>query len=191
MRADKKLERDMAKLAAILSAAGKDDVAAELLQGNIPIKDDAHMHGEAVLLMLHNAIKFETRYCSREACAQPYMTNYRYQAYCSLHCVRRELAAIGVKFDPTKPPHERWGSQVGPCDPPLNVPPEAYKVIKRIVNTPFISPKQQSAEFMPPPETEENQTDSQSNPQVMVEPEFVTEPSHSGLPTTVQFEPFW
>lgn len=59
--------------------------------------------------------------------------------YCSVQCAKKALEKIGLKWNPEKPPTERWGSIYLPAI----VPPEAAKRI----------------EFQPPPTPVEQSVD--------------------------------
>ena len=51
-------------------------------------------------------------------------------AYCSVTCTAQSLAEIGIKWDPTKPPEERWGKTI-----PSVVPPSALDILLTMDDT--------------------------------------------------------
>lgn len=46
-------------------------------------------------------------------------------SYCSIPCIDKALKNIGLKWNPTKPPEERWGRTV-----PAVVPPSALEILQ-------------------------------------------------------------
>lgn len=48
-------------------------------------------------------------------------------AYCSVSCMAKSLEKIGLKWDPTKPPEERWGRTI-----PAVVPPQALSILQEM-----------------------------------------------------------
>lgn len=50
--------------------------------------------------------------------------------YCSIRCMDIALQKIGLCWNPTKPPHERWGRTV-----PAVVPPAALTILEAMVDT--------------------------------------------------------
>lgn len=52
--------------------------------------------------------------------------------YCSTHCMARALEKIGLKWNPTKPPEERWGRII-----PAVVPPQALSILREMDATPI------------------------------------------------------
>lgn len=181
-----KLKRNREKLAALLKSVGRDDLAKEVIEEGIEPQGNLHMQAEAVLIFLKDAIQFETRYCAREECKEQFLTNYRYQAYCSIGCVKKQLATVGITYDTTKDEHSRWGTQHGKADPPLLITPAALKTIRKVLNNPYISQKQRAQSFKPPKisKVEENLP---KIPEVLVKVEPIQEKMVFSFPPTPQF----
>lgn len=183
MRPDKKRERALAKGAAFfasLAGVSVEEVAKTIQGQTVEDKQQVQMQGEATLLSLLSPSKFESRVCSRAACGQYYMTNYRSQAYCSLNCVKIELNSIGIAFDPTKPPHERWGGE-----PPLTVPPEAIQSMKTILTRDIRLAVRQRGVIEPHPILPKE--DLEVLPQE-AHTNHPIEPEQSGLPSEFDFD---
>lgn len=131
MRPSKAADRSMQKLAAMLAQHGFDQQVIEEVKETAPTDRMAiSRQGEAVLAFLETPAKFTTKICKREACQQPFGTNYRSVAYCSDNCRSRAVSEMmGVKWDWTRATEEeRWGGE-----PPLIIPPAALQKIQKYV----------------------------------------------------------
>lgn len=131
MRASKKADRAMEQLAKMLASHGIEDKVIEDVRESAPTHRDAiSRQGEAVLLFLESPAKFTTKYCKRPVCGEPFGTNYRGVAYCSDNCRSKHMSdLIGVKWDWLRATdEERWGGE-----PPLIIPPAAYRKIRQFV----------------------------------------------------------
>ena len=92
-------------------------------------RNDLHMEAEAVLYTLLKPQSMESRLCAWTKCNGAYLTNYHFQAYCSLTCTQKALAEIGIELDLTKQPEDRWGGQ-----PPLKVNERALANLRRLLS---------------------------------------------------------
>lgn len=131
MRASKKADRAMTQLAKMLADFGIEQETIEEIKETAPTDRLAiSRQGEAVLLWLESPAKFTTKVCKREACGQPFGTNYRSVAYCSDNCRARDVSnLLGIKWDWTRATEEeRWGGE-----PPLIIPPAAMKNLLKYV----------------------------------------------------------
>lgn len=130
MRANKKAERSMAGLAALMAQHGiKADVIEEVKE-NVPSTREAKSRqGEAVLLFLESPAKYTAKICKR--CGEAFGTNYRSVAYCSDTCRSKAISEmLGVKWDWLRASEsERWGGE-----PPLIIPPKMLKMLGEFVN---------------------------------------------------------
>lgn len=131
MRPAKKADRAFAQLAKMLADFGVEQETIEEIKETAPTNSLAiSRQGEAVLLWLESPAKFTTKVCKREACQQPFGTNYRSVAYCSDNCRSRDVSnMLGIKWDWTRASEEeRWGGE-----PPLIIPPAAMKNLLKYV----------------------------------------------------------
>jgi hypothetical protein len=129
-----KASRAIQKLIAQAAAAGRDlsqyqNRTKELVQEARTYKPDPMYAAEALLLCIQKPARFMFKNCKREECKEPFGTNYRAVGYCSDHCRARDLEKIGIQWDPTKRPEERWGGE-----PPLVIPPDAVKTLRRLLS---------------------------------------------------------
>jgi hypothetical protein len=131
-----KVARALAKLAA-LTAQIKGEEAPELNHKELvaAVKEErasrpkaGSMDAEAVLLFLRKPAAFTFKVCKRTECGEAFGTDYHAVAYCSDRCRVKSLAAVGLQWDPTKSPEQRWGGE-----PPLLLPPEAVSVLLGLV----------------------------------------------------------
>jgi hypothetical protein len=131
VRASKKFERDMDKLAAFLEQHGADATAIHEIKKQAPeVEVIVSRSADAVIKWLEKPQQFTQKICKREACKEPFATNYTYVAYCSDNCRSKVISEqIGVEWDwHAKTEEERWGGQ-----PPLIVPPAALRNLLRYV----------------------------------------------------------
>jgi hypothetical protein len=149
VRQELKIARQMQKFAALAAKAGhtvelpKDIKAATAeviaVRKTLPPLYEA----EAVLLALEKPARFEYKICKREECKEPFGTNYRAVAYCSDNCRAKELAKIGIHWNPSKPPELRWGGE-----PPLIIPPSVVKLLRSLLSQ--LPPNEELIEHAPP-----------------------------------------
>lgn len=94
----------------------------------VETQDDQMRQGQAVLdywESLNPNIHWIEKTCKQCNQVFKYKWNSTAIAYCSVICMSESLEAIGLKWDPTKPPSERWGRIV-----PAVVPPEALSILQ-------------------------------------------------------------
>jgi len=116
------------------------------------------------------------RECANPTCKRIFLTNYKANAYCSMECDKIELERKGIVWDPDKPFHEQWGH----LEPPLMIPPEAIKAMRRLLSivdsgnpVQSRSPKPDSEPehtpalipFSPDPQVPYNDPDTQEEPE--------------------------
>lgn len=116
---DTKQARALAKLQ---EAFGQTITVDEL---PIETPDERIREAEAVT-QYHEGYDFKEKTC--RYCNQVFAYRWLSDAisYCSSTCSAAYLDSIGIKWDPTKPPQERWGSK----KIPLVVPPAALQILK-------------------------------------------------------------
>lgn len=130
MRPQKRAERTRNKALEFLAKHGvKQEVLEQVANDPVVISRQAPgLQAEAVLLYLHNANHFVAKLC--KYCEARFMTNYNSVAYCSDRCRAKALEKMGIKWDPTLSPEQRWAMQGADgtrlkVEPPLVIPSEA------------------------------------------------------------------
>ena len=95
-----------------------------------PTPDDeaASRAADATLVYFQTPEFFREVDCKR--CGHKFAVNMASVAYCSDDCRKHSLADIGIEWDPTKKPQERWGRHV-----PLVVPPQALELVQEAMQT--------------------------------------------------------
>lgn len=63
-------------------------------------------------------------------CGEKFLTNYSANVYCSMKCFKVELEKKGIVWKPEKSFYEQWGN----LEPPLMIPPEAIKAMRRLLS---------------------------------------------------------
>lgn len=64
------------------------------------------------------------------SCGEKFLTNYKANVYCSMPCFKKELEKRGLTWNPKKDFYNQWGN----LEPPLMIPPEAIKAMRRLLN---------------------------------------------------------
>lgn len=64
------------------------------------------------------------------SCGEKFLTNYKANVYCSMKCFKIELEKKGIVWKPEKSFYEQWGN----LEPPLMIPPEAIKAMRRLLS---------------------------------------------------------
>ena len=64
------------------------------------------------------------------SCGEYFLTNYKANVYCSMKCFKVELEKKGIVWKPDKSFYEQWGN----LEPPLMIPPEAIKAMRRLLS---------------------------------------------------------
>lgn len=91
---------------------------------------DKMRQAQAVLEYWENPADWAKKIC-RE-CKQEFAYRWDSHAisYCSVSCMAKSLEKIGLKWNPMKPPSERWGRTI-----PAVVPPEVLELIQETAST--------------------------------------------------------
>jgi hypothetical protein len=111
---DKKKER----LAALLGIELPKDPTFE--------DDEASREAEAVVAFYETPKLFTERMCKH--CERVFAVNRACVAYCSDTCRKKALLDIGIEWDATRPPEERWENKM-----PLTVPPSALELVRPLI----------------------------------------------------------
>lgn len=64
------------------------------------------------------------------SCGEYFLTNYKANVYCSMKCFKVELEKKGIVWKPEKSFYEQWGN----LEPPIMIPPEAIKAMRRLLS---------------------------------------------------------
>lgn len=125
-----KSETRRAKLAALL-ARGEDDEILKLAsvpkQEHTFAQQQTSRDAEAVLGFVLTPKRFIKRLCRN--CESQFYTDYSCVAYCSDSCRRHAMETLGIKWDPTKPPEQRWGNPV-----PLVIPGNTLEFLRKCLD---------------------------------------------------------
>lgn len=127
MKPSTKVKKDLEKIKALLLKSGIEEEKIEQAIDSDPMEREAiSRQGEAVLLFLEKPAAFTSKECKRTECGEWFGTNYRSVAYCSDFCRAKEISKqTGLKWNYNKNSFDRWGGE-----PPLIIPPEAFKHLK-------------------------------------------------------------
>jgi hypothetical protein len=106
--ANKKAQREQARIAE-LAAKHYGIKAPEVMTGPSMAtrRADISREAEAVLAYKDNPNSFTEKVCTH--CGKRFAVNRARVANCSVECVAKELAGIGIDWDWSKPIEERWG----------------------------------------------------------------------------------
>lgn len=112
--------------------------------------------------------------CWNPTCKKKFLTNYKANVYCSMECHKIELERKGIVWRPERSFYEQWGNM----EPPLMIPPEAIKAMRRLLSivdqeTPVVSRS-------PKPDSDTEHTDQQDDEQPVVpynDPDTQSEPN--------------
>jgi hypothetical protein len=89
-------------------------------------QEDVSRAAEAALAYGEDANAFIRKTC--KSCGRAFAHTRGAVAYCSNHCRARGLELIGISWNWTRTPEERWGRLLEP----LVVPPEALVLIEQV-----------------------------------------------------------
>lgn len=64
------------------------------------------------------------------SCGEEFLTNYKANVYCSMRCCKTDLEKKGLVWNPKKDFFQQWGN----LEPPLMIPPEAIKAMRRLLS---------------------------------------------------------
>lgn len=137
MKQSKKEERNRQKLAELFGM--QEHLPTEPTPSQNIVADNKSREAEAVAAYLEKPKEFTKRTCKWSECGEIFAANRGNVAYCSDTCRQKFLASMGIIWDPTKDPRERWDYKVVMTDTgemqlsektrePLTVPPPALVV---------------------------------------------------------------
>lgn len=139
-RSNKKVN-DAFKVLAEMAAATGADIKLDSIKENLTtqhVGDNQEtarrMQGTGMLSVINNgtnigyaAKDFFTYKCRRPGCERTFMTNYKYDKYCSSACTRDDLRRFGFDYDETKPIEDRWSWQRERWNIPLKIPSSGFE----------------------------------------------------------------
>lgn len=164
---DKKKARAMAKFARLAQQIGGSIQAPDIQAATAELAEKRHelpafYEAEGVLRFLEKPASFTVKICKREGCKEPFGTNYRAVAYCSDNCRRRDLERTGIRWNPHKPPEERWQGE-----PPLVLPPQVIRALIALLSQvePELLSKLDESQISEPDPIEIGRTISPEQPQ--------------------------
>lgn len=134
LKKETKLERLKAQLREALDL--DEDATSEIFDLPAPTenKDDLAREAQAAINYFYSGGNgFKDKECKNCGETFAYAWNVDFISMCSLHCLRESLEKIGIKWDHTKPPSERWGF-VARGYIPATVSPEALQTLKSTMN---------------------------------------------------------
>ena len=125
MKKETKAKKALANLKDWLVDSGHSVDHVEKLAEATPLTaDQIHLQVDAVLLYLEKPARFIIKIC--KYCKEPFGTNYRAVAYWSnSHRAKVLYQETGIRWNPHKSEHERWGGE-----PPLIIPPMAVSKLR-------------------------------------------------------------
>ena len=119
MKADK-IEERLAKL------LGLEDKLEELKPREATAEEKTASHeAEAVISFLRDPDRFKIKTCGQ--CENTFAVDYPSVGFCSDRCRKVHLHELGIEWDPSKSPYERWQGRV-----PLTVPPQALEIVQTL-----------------------------------------------------------
>lgn len=130
MREDKKQARLMAKAAAAYNI----ELPKQIGPSTATRRADVSREAEAVLAYKANPETFTEKNCTH--CGKRFAVNRARVSNCSVECVAKELAAIGIDWDWSKPPELRWGLRYREDkiqDEPLIITEQPLDLIQQIL----------------------------------------------------------
>lgn len=93
--------------------------------------DDLMREAQAVVNWFESrGAGFESETCRWCKLPFEYSWNVKGVKYCSVRCMDHYLQSIGLKWNPSKPPEERWGKTI-----PAVVPPAALSNLQDLIDT--------------------------------------------------------
>lgn len=138
--------RDRKKLAAILGLEVEEEVIVESAsEAQQRKREDASREAEAVIFFVQDRRKLLQKEC--KLCGGVFAVNRQNVAFCSDECRKRWLDKIGIVWDPTKNPEERWEFKEPLVIPPQTLQPlldhlESHQEIERVVEEPEPQPQE-------------------------------------------------
>lgn len=90
------------------------------------------------------------------SCGEKFLTNYEPNVYCSMKCHKTELEKRGLTWNPKRTFYEQWGN----LEPPLMIPPEAIKAMRRLLR--LLDQEKIVQTYSPEPDYEESEESEDS-----------------------------
>lgn len=87
--------------------------------------DDKVREAQAILLFLEKPEAFIRKNC--DWCHGDFLTSYQYVSVCSTHCRALSLERVGITWNPSHLPWERWTRAQIPIE--YSIPPAALQVL--------------------------------------------------------------
>lgn len=161
MKESTKQRKHDEKLAAMLGITYQDVLAFRAKEA----ADDKVREATAVQLFLEHPDGFIQKNC--KVCGAPFLTTYKYVSDCSTHCRIVALARVGITWNPSRSPEDRWRRAMIPVG--YQVPPQALKVLLELAQDQEAAQKQ--AECATGERPVEIQDTEQSNNDVRIDPD--------------------
>jgi hypothetical protein len=99
------------------------------IEEQAPTKEMAKWEAQSVLVSLNWPYP-EMVPVTCWSCKKVFLTNYKANVYCSMECFKIELEKKGLVWRPERSFYEQWGN----LEPPLMIPPEAIKAMRRLLS---------------------------------------------------------
>lgn len=127
--------------------------------------DDKVREATAVQLFLERPDAFIQKNC--KVCGALFLTTYEYVGDCSTHCRKVALQKVGITWNPSRLPEERWRRAMIPTG--YQVPPQALEVLLQLAKDQEIA--QESSECATDEQHEEIQYTEQSSNDSHIDPD--------------------
>lgn len=127
--------------------------------------DDKVREATAVQLFLERPDAFIQKNCKE--CGAPFLTTYQYVSDCSTHCRKIALQKVGITWNPSRLPEERWRRAMIPVG--YQVPPQALEVLLQLAKDQEAA--QANSECATDEQHEEIQYTEQSNNDSRIDPD--------------------
>lgn len=124
-----KLSKKEQELLASLGVSIKPDDYITPIEQQEPTKEMAKWEAQSLLVSLNWPYP-EMVGVTCWSCKKVFLTNYKANVYCSMECFKIELEKKGLVWRPERTFYEQWGN----LEPPLMIPPEAIKAMRRLLS---------------------------------------------------------
>lgn len=124
-----KLSKKEQELLASLGVQIKPDDYITPIEQQEPTKEMAKWEAQSLLVSLNWPYP-EMVGVTCWSCKKVFLTNYKANVYCSMECFKIELEKKGLVWRPERTFYEQWGN----LEPPLMIPPEAIKAMRRLLS---------------------------------------------------------
>lgn len=121
MKESTRQRRHDEKLAELLGITYEDVLASREQEE----RDDKVLEGSAVLLFLEHPNAFIQKFCKE--CGEHFLTTYQFVSECSNACRAKNLARIGITWNPMHNQSERWSRAKIPTG--YTIPPKALQIL--------------------------------------------------------------